>query len=285
MLLCCNISRELLSIEGTLSCRIMDAIAWAQSFIARYRRDEPLESLKAAFEAALQTMGFRYFACVSHTDLTAPGTVLIHNYPERWVRIYLESQLQAIDPVLHRASRSALPFFWNDEDMTCRLGPRQREVITEAQSFGVENGYTIPIHGPPSLGIPSGSCSVVPDARTIDSASYLAVALMAPYLYHAASRSTTDPARARAVLSRRERQCLALVAQGKDDWAIGRLLHISEHTAHAYIESAKRRLGVATRAQAVAEALASGQLSPAEWRNFRVTIHGHGTVSRSHQPT
>lgn len=265
----------------------MDAIAWAQSFIARCQRGEPIDSLKAAFEAALRRLGFRHFACVSHTDLsvTSPGTVMVHNYPERWVRIYLESQLQAIDPVLQRASRSALPFFWDDEEMTRNLVPRQRELLAAARTFGVENGYTIPIHVPLSICIPSGSCSVVPDTQTINSASYLAVSLMAPYLYHAAIRTTSDSNRARFILSRRERQCLALVAQGKDDWAIGRLLQISEHTAHAYIESAKRRLGVATRAQAVAEALGSGQLSPAECRASRVTSQCHGTFSRPHQPT
>jgi len=210
---------------------------------------------------------------------------MVHNYPERWVRIYLESQLQAIDPVLQRASRSALPFFWDDEEMTRNLVPRQRELLAAARTFGVENGYTIPIHVPLSICIPSGSCSVVPDTQAINSASYLAASLMAPYLYHAAIRTTSDSNRARFILSRRERQCLALVAQGKDDWAIGRLLQISEHTAHAYIESAKRRLGVATRAQAVAEALGSGQLSPAECRASRVTSQCHGTFSRPHQPT
>jgi len=62
-------------------------------------------------------------------------------------------------------------------------------------------------------------------------------------------------------LSERERQCLELAAQGKDDWAIGSLLCISERTAHNHIERAKRRLGVCTRVQVIVHALSEGQIA------------------------
>lgn len=49
----------------------------------------------------------------------------------------------------------------------------------------------------------------------------------------------------------RERECLELVARGKSDWEISQLLGIGESTVHKHVESAKRRLGVSTRIQAV----------------------------------
>lgn len=246
----------------------MQQIAWAQSFIARCQRGEPIHELTAAFEATLCGMGFRLFACVSHTDPSTPtiGAVLVHNYPEPWVRTYIESRLHAVDAVLHYANRSLFPFSWEAEELRRQLTPQQREIFAAARSFGIEKGYTIPIHIPQPLGIPSGSCSVVPDTHPLDPASYHAVSLMAPYFYHAVARTAAHAVGASTVLSRRQRECLALVAQGKDDWTIGQLLQISEHTAHAYVESAKRRLGVATRAQAVAQALVTGQLSLADCR-------------------
>src|SRR5690606_1372217 len=87
--------------------------------------------------------------------------------------------------------------------------------------------------------------------------------VMAMHLYGAASRRdeplpVENPQR---TLSRRERQCLELVAQGKSDWAIGQILRISEHTVHRYIENAKRRLGVATRVQAIMLALQARQIA------------------------
>jgi len=53
-------------------------------------------------------------------------------------------------------------------------------------------------------------------------------------------------------LTRRERDCLALVAQGYSDGGIAARLGIKPVTAHAHIESAKRKLGARTRAHAVA---------------------------------
>jgi DNA-binding CsgD family transcriptional regulator len=54
------------------------------------------------------------------------------------------------------------------------------------------------------------------------------------------------------VLTPRERDCLAFVAEGKSDWEIGKILSISQATAHSHVENAKRKLGARTRAQAVA---------------------------------
>jgi len=61
--------------------------------------------------------------------------------------------------------------------------------------------------------------------------------------------------RAGGTLSVRETECLRLAAHGNTDAAIGRLLSISPRTARFHIENAKKKLGVTTRTQAVAEAL------------------------------
>ncbi len=55
-------------------------------------------------------------------------------------------------------------------------------------------------------------------------------------------------------LTLRQREVLAYCADGKSDWEIGQLLGISRATAHEHVESAKRKLGVRTRVQAVAVA-------------------------------
>ncbi len=57
------------------------------------------------------------------------------------------------------------------------------------------------------------------------------------------------------VLSAREAQCLRHVAIGRPDAEIGRLLGISARTVRYHVDSAKTKLGVSTRIQAVAKAL------------------------------
>ncbi len=53
-------------------------------------------------------------------------------------------------------------------------------------------------------------------------------------------------------LSAREREVLALLAEGLSDRAIGQRLHISAHTAHRHVSNILTKLGVHTRAAAAA---------------------------------
>lgn len=58
-----------------------------------------------------------------------------------------------------------------------------------------------------------------------------------------------------AALSARESQCLRHVASGQADSEIGKLLGISPRTVRFHVDSAKSKLGVQSRVQAVAKAL------------------------------
>ncbi|NOT40181.1 MAG: hypothetical protein HOP13_06790 [Alphaproteobacteria bacterium] len=57
------------------------------------------------------------------------------------------------------------------------------------------------------------------------------------------------------MLSAREAQCLRQVAIGRPDAEVGQLLGISPRTVRFHVDSAKAKLGVSTRIQAVAKAL------------------------------
>ncbi len=53
------------------------------------------------------------------------------------------------------------------------------------------------------------------------------------------------------LLTRREHEVLAWIAQGKSDWQIGQILGLSAKTINFHTEKLKRKFGVATRLQAV----------------------------------
>lgn len=237
----------------------------AQAFIEQCGRTSQGGEIAALFQQALQTLGFRYFACWSHVDPLRPPrrAVMLHNYPQEWVHSFIELEFHEIDPVFHYANRTLLPFFWNSNRFRAELTLPQQDILAEAARFGVTDGYTVPIHSPSSPGSLRASCSVVPDSAALARYSYSAVQLMACYVYEAASRDldAEDTGAGQRELSRRERQCLELAAQGKSDWVVGQILGISESTVHNHIESAKRRLGVVTRVQAIVFALASRQIS------------------------
>ncbi len=62
-------------------------------------------------------------------------------------------------------------------------------------------------------------------------------------------------------LTPRERECLQWVARGKTDFEIGIILGISARTARFHIENSKRKLGVASRVQAVTAAMKTGSIA------------------------
>jgi DNA-binding NarL/FixJ family response regulator len=64
----------------------------------------------------------------------------------------------------------------------------------------------------------------------------------------------------RSPLSAREREVLGLVAQGLSNKAIGRQLFLSERTVAQHVTAIFHKLGVNTRAQAVAVATQRGLL-------------------------
>jgi DNA-binding CsgD family transcriptional regulator len=91
--------------------------------------------------------------------------------------------------------------------------------------------------------------------------SRAALHVMALYTHNRLMKLNRETRRPSPDLTRRETDCLKWAAQGKSDWEIGEILKISESTAHWYIENAKRKLGVATRIQAVMGAYAAGLIS------------------------
>jgi pimeloyl-ACP methyl ester carboxylesterase len=68
-------------------------------------------------------------------------------------------------------------------------------------------------------------------------------------------RPVRDRDAAGPVLTARERQVLALVAQGRTDAQIAEQLLLSPHTVHRHVANARTKLGVATRSAAAAWAL------------------------------
>jgi len=230
----------------------------AQGFIDECERSQELAILSSLFGQAIRQLGFRHFACLSHVDPLHPpaGSIVLLDYPRDWVDLFSQRQLERIDPVFVYADRSARPFHWSDPAFVQSLDARQCAILGAAAGLGLRDGYTIPLHAPGAL---PASCSLVPDCDRLDRATYRLAHLMAAYLHQAGMPRQLS--RSAHGLTARERQCLELAAQGKSDWVIAQILGIGERTAHKHIEHAKRRLGVASRTQAIIQALFSHAIS------------------------
>jgi DNA-binding CsgD family transcriptional regulator len=243
----------------------MEPFDVAESFIELCQSENPPASwLAAGFQKATEALGFRYFSCCARVDPLhpPPQAIMIHNYPADWVQHYSSERLYEIDPVLYRAECNPMPFIWDTTFQVESLSAAQAKMLLDATEFGIAHGFTIPIHLSWLPGALRASCSIVPDASTVCGRNYFIVEAMVTALYAALNRGNPPRRETTGIeLSRRERECLSLAAQGKDDWAIGRLLGLSPRTVHSYMKRLMQRIGMRTRVQVIVWALETGQIS------------------------
>lgn len=224
------------------------------------RTCEHVLQLRDALSDAALELGFHHFALLDHASLTAPaGLVRIDNYPEPWVKEFVESGYAPDDPIHVASRRSAMGFSWGELGSFVKLEHRHKVILSRSRHHGLGEGFTIPAN---IAGEPSASCSFVVRRGTALPVSRLHSAqLVGAHALHAARRLRSTPLPSRPRLSRREVECLKLVARGKSDWEISRILGISIHTARQYVKRARSAYDAVSRSQLIVYALRDSWIS------------------------
>ena len=163
------------------------------------------------------------------------------------------------DPVIPAAVKAMAPVAWSEVAAGPRLDPRQKRIYRDHAAAGMREGLCIPMVGAGRSMIIANCGGYDVDTSVRVRASMHAMALYANYAVGKLSggRRPEKPA-----LTEREKDCLLWIAKGKTDWEIGCILGIGESTVHWYVEGAKRKMGTATRMQAVVEAIYDAVILP-----------------------
>ena len=218
--------------------------------------------LHGVLEDVTRELGFDYFALLHHASLasTRAGLIRIDTYPSGWELELAARGLIGADPVHHACARTNVGFAWAELPGLAVIGRRQRELLEQSRRFGIGDGFTMPANVP---GEPGGSCSfAVRPGRALPLDRLHCAELIGAHAFRAARRIHDYPACGRSPhLSRRERQCVRLVAAGKTDWEIAAILRISVETAHQYVKRARAAYDVVSRAQLVACGLRDALIS------------------------
>lgn len=216
------------------------------------RCTEP-EDLQLLLTEVTQELGFHYFALLHHRCMQSGSGRLIRldNYPGAWTEELITRHDVAADPVHLASLRTNAGFGWDELGELLPLSSPQRRILERSTHFGLGPGFTVPAHVP---GEPSGSCSfAVSRGRALPHRRLQCAELIGVHAFSAARRIYGFAAvNSIPRLSRRERQCLRLVAAGKTDWEIAAILDISVETAHQYVKRARAAYDVVSRAQLVA---------------------------------
>ena len=234
----------------------------ADQFEARARLCSSGAELSLVVEDAARELGFRFFALLHHASLRSSSGLLIRidNYPEGWVEELLGKHRVAGEPVHLASGRTNVGFAWTELPGLVSLTGAHRDILRRSRRFGLGEGFTVPANVP---GEPSGSCSfAVRRGIRLPRQRLMCAELIGAHAFRAARRLHNYPAAGvHPHLSPREREVLHLLAAGKTDWEIARIIGIGVQTAHQYVKRARAAYDVVSRTQLVVHGLRDAWIS------------------------
>lgn len=254
--------------ERTAGRRVGNAPAADDSDVKHFHLTEELaqeisgarqeEQLFAALANAAERMGFDHFALAfDRRGQGEAASLLVHNYPEAWARVYIGFDLAAADPIRRASERSLTGFKWADVDRYIPLSRGDRQLLRVARESGIGDGFTVPRHLP---GEASGSCSFAMNPHADIPFEMLHVAEIVGAVAIASAREIigTSPPRPMPVLTERQRECVLWSARGKTAGEIACILAISEETVVRHLKMARERYSVHCRSMLILCALFDG---------------------------
>ncbi len=215
-----------------------------------------------AFSAAAGARGIDTYAC-GQVDLNQRERSVFYaiGWPDAWRKFYLQSELMNRDPVIEALRRKTAPFTWADLRADRRMSPLGSEALRLIAGEGWTEGLAVPINvGPPwRRGLVSlvGRRGPLHEWEKFDLIA-LSLCFYQKARFLACLHGFPVPP---AGLTQREIESLRLIAGGATDEKIGQAMRVSRATAHEFVEKARKKLGAATRAQAIAAAVALGIVS------------------------
>jgi len=221
--------------------------------------------LGAACRRVSESLDFRYFQFGFRipVSLKRPCQIILSGYPKPWRTRYDDCGYLGIDPVVRRALGSVLPFGWDELELD---SPQTRQLFTEAAEHGLRHGFSVPVHGAHgesalfSFARPEPLPAAEERSELFRRTNWL-TALLHERLRAVVYAGAGVPDE-RQRLTPREQQCLMRAAEGLSAPVIGREMHISEHTVNFHLGNAETKLGARSRRNAVARAVALGEIEP-----------------------
>lgn len=231
---------------------------WFSQHVSALSTAESAVDVRLQLIAAAAKAGFDTVACGEiDLDDRRRSTFFINTWPQAWFDYYQREAVHEFDPILARISKQTGAFSWSDITARSR---RELQLFDEAKKFGWVDGLAICLKRTKNR-IALISLTSRETAPTGEGRQLIVLYFTLAYEKYRALSDGTKVLNT-AGLTKRELQCLALIAKGATDADIAKQLGIAATTAHEYVESAKKKLGCRTRAQMMAVSVAIGLISP-----------------------
>lgn len=197
-----------------------------------------------------KSAGFERFAFLEKEGMRVRT---ITSYPEAWKKVYIESHLVRIDPVVREARLRREPFAWSADNWKCRNDPAMKEFRNAAISHGIRSGTTIAVEGSFASTLMLTFASSQREASSAFSEhSTKAVQAVLSVHYRSLIRSRGESNGPAQALSPKELLCVEWAARGRNGPQIADILGISERTVQHHLDNARRKTAASTVPQLVA---------------------------------
>jgi DNA-binding CsgD family transcriptional regulator len=236
-----------------------------EKFVIESNKASCAEAAFTLFVDAMQGFGFDSTVFSLLTDHPSIGFVSGHgianNYPEDWMEYYLAQNYQHIDPVPKQAFRSTRAFSWDKLIHESDLTEAETLVMNQAQEAKLLSGVGIPLYGR-SMEIAGFGLACKDGGIDINDNLLSVLQAFAYQFYQVYASLIKVEQEDKIALTKREREVLLWMAEGKTLAEIAIILNVGEETVRYYKKILFSKLKANQQTLAVLKAIRSGLINP-----------------------
>jgi DNA-binding CsgD family transcriptional regulator len=236
-----------------------------ETFVERANRARTTDELVTTFLDTVKQHGLdRMVFCLQtkhHGIDLKPGFGVLQNYPEDWMKHYMEKDYARIDPVTVYCMNKRDTFTWAEIPLRMQMSRQQFQCLNLGIEAGLYNGVCTPLYGPgqfAGVGLASKNRLDSFDGNLDLITAYCNHFYIA---FQRINRKKEVPEQ-KIYLSARETEILTWAAVGKSDGDIASILNISEDTVNTYMRRMFAKLDAPNRVVAASKAISYGLIRP-----------------------
>jgi len=203
-----------------------------------------------------------YSLVTDHPSLNLPRQHgLVTNYPEHWMKYYVENNYIDNDPVINQISKSQVPFYWSELEATYSINKEAKILMEQANESGVCDGIGFSLQSMPGEIIGVGLARTHSDKEQKKDYEFLSGAYLLTVFFHETYRSLLST-KDEIILKPSEKEILMWASEGKTDDEISMILGITRNTIRFYWKSIFDKLEAYGRIYAITKAIRLGLVQP-----------------------
>lgn len=218
-----------------------------EEFVHASLKATTVEDLFALYQRAMAELGLDRLIFSLMTDHASIGRKaghgIISNYPDEWMKYYLERNFAPLDPVRAGMFSTVGPFLWGEMETTQPLTRAQMLFMNEGREAGLHHGVGVPLRGIngaiAGIGAASTNAQIDLDPLTLSKVHLLSHQFYACFLNLEKPVAYESPPK----LTDREREILQYTAHGLSRKQIAHKLGLSEGTVNIHHAHIREKFG------------------------------------------